>query len=77
MLAASSSAEVEPLLDQLQPLERIGGRQLDVDPGQALLHGLGGALAPSLGLVGVERLEIAANRPTLIAAFGEGGLVLV
>ena len=44
---------------------------------EALLHRVGRALAAPLRLVGVERLEIAADRSTLIAPFGQRRLVLV
>ena len=40
--------EVEPLLDQLEPLQGVGGRQLGLDPLEALLDGVCGPLAPPL-----------------------------
>ena len=51
--------------------------ELVLDGGEALLDGFRRALAASLGLVGLECFQIAANGPALIAASGEGGLVLI
>ena len=75
--ASSSEVQVEALLDELQALQRVGVGKLRVDPGEPLLHGLGGALAASLRLVRLQRFEIAPNGSTLIAAFGERRLVLI
>src|SRR3546814_15440731 len=69
--------EVEPLLDELHPLERICGGEVGVDRSQSLLDRFGRSLAAPLRLVGLERFEVPADRPPLLEAFGEGGIVLV
>src|SRR5690606_38662267 len=69
--------EVEPLLHEVQPLQRVGGRDLGFDRTEALLQGFGAALAAPLGLVRLESFEVATNRPALLAAGGQRCLVLV
>ncbi|MDZ7734397.1 MAG: hypothetical protein U5R31_16170 [Acidimicrobiia bacterium] len=70
------ASEIEALLDQLEPLQRVGIIDLGLDPLEPLLHGFGGALASPLRFVGLERFEIATNSTALCPALGEGRLVL-
>ena len=69
--------EVEPFLHELESGHRVGGVDRGLDLRQSGPHGVGRALSAPLGPMRVERLEIAADRPSLRSAFGERSLVLV
>src|SRR5690606_27040684 len=69
--------EVHPLLDELQPRERIGVIDRLADDLQPPTDGFGRALAAAARLVSLERFEVVAHRPSLGSADGEGGLVVV
>ena len=69
--------EVETLLHELEPLQRIGLGQFVVDAVEPLPHGIDGALAAPLGTMRLERFEVATNGASLRPALGQSRLVVI
>src|SRR3954468_23122356 len=73
---AELGLQVDATLRELELAEPGGRTDLVLHLVELALHGLPGALAPPLGLVGVERLEVRAHVTGGFAALGERLLVL-
>src|SRR5207244_2701238 len=67
--------QVHALLHELEAGERVGALEPFLDGGQPLLDRFRRALAAPLRSVGLERLQVSADGPSLFAALGQSGLV--
>jgi len=71
------AVEVTTLLDEMSPLQGVGGGNLGVDLAASRGEGLRAHLTASTRLVLFQRLEVTADGISLSSSFGEGVLVLV
>ena len=65
------------LLDEVEPLERVGIADFGLDLGQLSVQGIGALLAATARPISLQRLKVTADCESLRAASGEGCFVLI